>query len=90
MPTLKSASPSFIYPNNSLLHFFKMPANRTEGCCVNQRVNSDPGGAVLKHSCSLTVADPGNLLLELLPNLNARTFKANQHSEWTENSKCLK
>lgn len=36
----------------------------------------------MKHSCSLTAADPGNLLLELLPGHNAKTFKANKHSEW--------
>lgn len=66
-----------------------MPANRTEGCCVNQTVHSDPGGRVLTHSCLLAAADPGNLLLELLPTRNARTFQARQHSEWTEKNKCL-
>ncbi|TNM96711.1 hypothetical protein fugu_014867 [Takifugu bimaculatus] len=51
----------------------------TERCCENHSVNSDPGGRVLKHSCSLTATDPGNLLLELLPGHSAKTFKANKH-----------
>lgn len=39
----------------------------------------------MKHSCWLTAADPGNLLLELQPTHHARTFKASHHSEWAEN-----
>lgn len=48
-------------------------------CCVNPTVSSDPIRPVLTYSCSLPVADPAHLLLELLPARNAKSFNAYQH-----------
>ncbi|XP_049416658.1 cytokine receptor common subunit beta [Epinephelus fuscoguttatus] len=51
----------------------------SEGCCVNQTVSLDLSRAVVRYSCSLTVADPAHLLVELQPARNAKSFKADQH-----------
>ncbi|XP_070780018.1 cytokine receptor common subunit beta [Enoplosus armatus] len=54
----------------------------SERCCVNPTVSSDPGGTVLRYSCSLylsTFADPAHLVLDLLPTRNGKIFKASQH-----------
>ncbi|XP_029014393.1 cytokine receptor common subunit beta [Betta splendens] len=47
--------------------------------CVNPTVRSDPRGAVLRFSCSLTAADPAHLLLELQPRHSAKTFNPTRH-----------
>lgn len=52
---------------------------QSEGCCVNPTVTSDLSGTVLRYSCSLTVADPAHLMVELLPPLNGKSFKVHQH-----------
>lgn len=64
---------------------FLIPASRSERCCANPTVSSDLRGTVLRYSCSLTVADPAHLLLELQPTHNAKTFDAHRHSEQTRN-----
>lgn len=51
----------------------------SERCCVNPTVSSDLSRAVLRYSCSLTVADPAHLLMELQPARNAKSFKPDQH-----------
>ncbi|XP_042361757.1 cytokine receptor common subunit beta isoform X2 [Plectropomus leopardus] len=51
----------------------------SERCCVNPTVSSDLSRAVLRYSCSLTVADPAHLLIHFLPARNAKSFKADQH-----------
>lgn len=51
----------------------------SERCCVNATVRSGLGGMRLRYSCSLTVADPEHLQLDLLPAHNAKTFKAREH-----------
>ncbi|XP_040047555.2 cytokine receptor common subunit beta isoform X2 [Gasterosteus aculeatus] len=56
--------------------------NRTapsERCCANPTVSPDPGRPVLRYSCSLAVADPARLLVELLPERQAKTFHASKH-----------
>ncbi|KAM8844615.1 cytokine receptor common subunit beta isoform 2-T2 [Spinachia spinachia] len=50
-----------------------------ESCCVNLTVSPDPGRPVLRYSCSLAVADPAHLLVELLPARKAKTFHALKH-----------
>ncbi|KAM9844005.1 cytokine receptor common subunit beta [Aulostomus maculatus] len=54
-------------------------AGRSERCCVNYVVDSDPSGMVMRYSCSLTASDPAHLLLELLPTHRTRTFMASKH-----------
>ncbi|XP_059203190.1 cytokine receptor common subunit beta [Centropristis striata] len=51
----------------------------SERCCVNPAVSSDHSRAALKYSCSMTVADPARLLIELQPAHAAKTFVAFQH-----------
>ncbi|XP_071330328.1 cytokine receptor common subunit beta isoform X2 [Trachinotus anak] len=72
--------------NRELAHFITYQLacrhNRTapsERCCMKPTVSSGPNGTVLKYNCSLTVADPAHLLLELQPVHNAKTFKPHQH-----------
>uniref|UniRef100_A0A8D3A3A1 Fibronectin type-III domain-containing protein n=1 Tax=Scophthalmus maximus TaxID=52904 RepID=A0A8D3A3A1_SCOMX len=51
----------------------------SQGCCVRPTVSSGRSSTALRYSCSLTVADPARLLLELQPTRRAKTFKAYQH-----------
>ncbi|XP_037331171.2 cytokine receptor common subunit beta [Pungitius pungitius] len=51
----------------------------SERCCVNLTVSPDPGRPVLRYSCSLAVADPARLLVELLPTRKAKTFHVSKH-----------
>ncbi|XP_058510502.1 cytokine receptor common subunit beta [Solea solea] len=50
----------------------------SERCCVSPTVVPHHN-RTLRFSCSLTVADPARLLLELHPTHTAKTFKAHQH-----------
>ncbi|KAF7656233.1 hypothetical protein LDENG_00044760 [Lucifuga dentata] len=50
-----------------------------ERCCFNPTVTFDLRGAVLRYSCSLNVADPALLQLQLQPTHNTKTFKAHKH-----------
>ncbi|XP_023251580.1 interleukin-3 receptor class 2 subunit beta-like [Seriola lalandi dorsalis] len=56
--------------------------NRTapsERCCEKPNISSETSGTVLTYSCSLTVADPAHLLLELLPAHSTKSFWAHKH-----------
>ncbi|KAM9394239.1 cytokine receptor common subunit beta isoform 1-T4 [Pholidichthys leucotaenia] len=52
---------------------------RSGSCCVNPAVSFVLNGRVLRYSCTLTVADPEHLLLDLIPTHNAKTFKTFQN-----------
>uniref|UniRef100_A0A8C4DT71 Fibronectin type-III domain-containing protein n=1 Tax=Dicentrarchus labrax TaxID=13489 RepID=A0A8C4DT71_DICLA len=72
--------------NRELAHFITYQLacrhNQTapsERCCVNPTVTSDLSRKALKYSCSLTVADPAHLLLELQPTRNAKIFMSREH-----------
>ncbi|KAJ4932186.1 hypothetical protein JOQ06_010611 [Pogonophryne albipinna] len=59
-----------------------LPNNQTppsERRCVNLTVSSDPGGGVVRYSCSLTDADPKHLLVELQPSHPAKSFNVYEH-----------
>ncbi|XP_071060194.1 LOW QUALITY PROTEIN: cytokine receptor common subunit beta [Pseudochaenichthys georgianus] len=59
-----------------------LPNNMTppsERRCVNLTVSSDPGGGVVRYSCSLTDADPKHLLVELQPSHPAKSFNVCEH-----------
>ncbi|KAK5885288.1 hypothetical protein CesoFtcFv8_019015 [Champsocephalus esox] len=60
-----------VLPNNQ--------APPSERRCVNLTVSSDPGGGVVRYSCSLTDADPKHLLVELQPSHPAKSFNACEH-----------
>ncbi|XP_070704280.1 cytokine receptor common subunit beta [Pempheris klunzingeri] len=51
----------------------------SERCCVNPAVSADLSGTILRYSCSLTVAEPAHLQLELLPTRNAKIFQSSRH-----------
>ncbi|XP_054463393.1 cytokine receptor common subunit beta isoform X2 [Anoplopoma fimbria] len=68
--------------DNFITYKLKCRHNQTassERCCVNPTVSYDLGRAVLRYSCSLTVADPAHMLLELLPAHTAKSFKVDKH-----------
>uniref|UniRef100_A0A1A7ZIM8 Colony stimulating factor 2 receptor, beta, low-affinity (Granulocyte-macrophage) n=1 Tax=Nothobranchius furzeri TaxID=105023 RepID=A0A1A7ZIM8_NOTFU len=52
---------------------------RRERCCRNLTVSAEPGGTAVSYSCSMTVADPRHLQLNLQPARNAKIFKAHQN-----------
>ncbi|KAL3054136.1 hypothetical protein OYC64_006465 [Pagothenia borchgrevinki] len=59
-----------------------LPNNQTppsQRRCVNLTVSSDPGGGVVRYSCSLTDADPKHLLVELQPSHQAKSFNVCEH-----------
>ncbi|KAG8007156.1 Cytokine receptor common subunit beta [Nibea albiflora] len=60
----------------------------SERCCENSAVTPDLSGTMLKYSCSLTVADPAHLLLELVPTRSAKIIKPYQHSEYKGTQEC--
>nr|XP_057905733.1 cytokine receptor common subunit beta isoform X2 [Doryrhamphus excisus] len=54
--------------------------NRTapsDRCCSKPTVTFDATAPLVRYSCSVAVANPAHLLLELQPARNIRTFKAN-------------
>ncbi|XP_077396213.1 cytokine receptor common subunit beta isoform X2 [Festucalex cinctus] len=51
----------------------------SESCCTNPTVTFDPSRPLVRYSCSLIVAMPAHLLVELQPTRSAKTFRANEH-----------
>ncbi|KAK5856588.1 hypothetical protein PBY51_008172 [Eleginops maclovinus] len=51
----------------------------SERRCVNLTVSPDLSGGLVRYSCSLTVADPAHLLVELQPSRRAKSFWVYQH-----------